>query len=215
MSTDETRAIRCAWAGTEGIYLDYHDREWGPPRRLRYKALRKTLPRGFPVRPLLADHPAQAREFPRRVPWLRDREGRGHGRGRHRASAAGRRHHPPSRQDRLDHRQCQAGAGNPGRVRLARGLFLGFRTQARGAAGAADPGRARDHGRNRGLARAEQGSAQARLRFRRANHLLCVHAGDGAGQRPCRGVLLPDEVEAERERLARPWRGKVARLRPQ
>lgn len=31
MSTDETRAIRCAWAGTEGIYLDYHDREWGRP----------------------------------------------------------------------------------------------------------------------------------------------------------------------------------------
>ncbi|HEV7276957.1 MAG TPA: DNA-3-methyladenine glycosylase I [Devosiaceae bacterium] len=27
----EPTPLRCAWAGSEGIYLDYHDREWGRP----------------------------------------------------------------------------------------------------------------------------------------------------------------------------------------
>ena len=27
----EAAPTRCAWAGSEGIYLDYHDREWGRP----------------------------------------------------------------------------------------------------------------------------------------------------------------------------------------
>lgn len=28
---DPTALRRCSWAGSEGLYLDYHDREWGRP----------------------------------------------------------------------------------------------------------------------------------------------------------------------------------------
>ena len=49
----------------------------GPARDRRPPPVREDLPRGFPVRPVVADDPAQAREFPRRLRRLRLRQGRG------------------------------------------------------------------------------------------------------------------------------------------
>jgi DNA-3-methyladenine glycosylase I len=65
--------IRCAWHGNQDDYLAYHDREWGRPVG-RYEAVREDLPGRLPVGPVLADDPAQAREFPRRFRRLRFRE---------------------------------------------------------------------------------------------------------------------------------------------
>ena len=48
----------------------------GPAGARRRRAVRAALPRGVPVRALVADDPAQARGVPRRVRGLRDRGGR-------------------------------------------------------------------------------------------------------------------------------------------
>ena len=102
-------------------------RRMGPPRRRRRPAVREALPRGLPVRPVVADDPAQARELPRRVRRLRLRRTvAALRRRRRRAPAPGRRHHPPPRQDRGDDQQRPA-RRRDGRGRgLARPLRLGL-----------------------------------------------------------------------------------------
>ena len=59
--------VRCAWHGNLPDYLHYHDNEWGRPVADDRQALREDLPRRFPVGPVLADDPAQARELSRRL----------------------------------------------------------------------------------------------------------------------------------------------------
>ena len=87
------------------------------------------------------------------------------------------------------------------------------------------PRRCCDHARRR--RRAVEGSEAARLDLRRADHGLRLHAGDGAGQRPPRGLRgaprrsgaggagAPRDVESHRElavdRPARPWRPRRRR----
>ncbi len=43
----------------------------GTAGRRRHRLFEKICLEGFPVRPVLADHPAQAREFPRGLRWFR------------------------------------------------------------------------------------------------------------------------------------------------
>ena len=64
---------RCRWGASTPDYVRYHDEEWGRPVRDADALLREALPRGVPVRPLVADDPAQARALPRGVRRLRDR----------------------------------------------------------------------------------------------------------------------------------------------
>jgi DNA-3-methyladenine glycosylase I len=47
MSTDQTEAGRCAWAGTTPIYLEYHDREWGRPVVADTRLFEKLCLEGF------------------------------------------------------------------------------------------------------------------------------------------------------------------------
>jgi DNA-3-methyladenine glycosylase I len=43
----EAATARCAWAGTEGVYLDYHDREWGRPVTDDVRLFEKLCLEGF------------------------------------------------------------------------------------------------------------------------------------------------------------------------
>ena len=66
----ERRVVRC-WESNDPAYNAYHDEEWGRPVRDERGLLRAALPRGLPVRAVVADDPAQARELPRRVRAVR------------------------------------------------------------------------------------------------------------------------------------------------
>ena len=64
--------VRC-WPTTDAALLALPRRGVGPARPRRARHLRAALPRGLPVRPLVADDPAQARGLPRGVRRLRPR----------------------------------------------------------------------------------------------------------------------------------------------
>ncbi len=42
-----SRPIRCAWAGADPLYVDYHDREWGVPERDDRALFEKLILDGF------------------------------------------------------------------------------------------------------------------------------------------------------------------------
>ena len=91
-------------------------RRVGPPGPRRPGDVRADLPRGVPVRPVLADHPAQAGELPQGVRRVRHRLGGGvHRRGP--GAAAGRRGHraQPGQDQRRHHQR----PGRPGAGRRA------------------------------------------------------------------------------------------------
>jgi len=46
MSTDDART-RCSWAGSEPIYVEYHDREWGRPVTSDTRLFEKVCLEGF------------------------------------------------------------------------------------------------------------------------------------------------------------------------
>ena len=141
---------RCAWCGDDPLYMAYHDEEWGRPTRRRALSVREALPRRLPVRPLLAHHPAQARELPARLRRVR-RRGLDPIRPGGRDPAPGRcRHRPPSRQDRIGAQQCRPCGRAQGRGRLAARLRPALRPGTpTGAAGLGRPARRRQDARNR------------------------------------------------------------------
>ena len=66
--------VRCPWVGiADPIYARYHDEEWGVPQGRRPGAVREAGAGGLPGRPVVADDPEEAREFPPRLPRLRRR----------------------------------------------------------------------------------------------------------------------------------------------
>src|SRR5580693_2824315 len=156
----------------------------GPPAARRPGHLRTAVPGGVPVRVVLADHPAQTGELPRRVRRVRPGR-RGQVRCRRRAAAAGRhRHRQEPGQDQRRHRQRAGRAGHRRRP-VRPGLELRRRARA-------GPG---DHGRRPGPDRRVQGpvqgAARPRLHVHRAGHGLRDHAGLRDRQRPPGRLLRP------------------------
>src|SRR5262249_31435968 len=139
-------------------------------------------PRRLPGRVVLDHYPAQAREFPPRLRRLPAGEDRALHAEEDREADAGRRHRAQPHEDR--------GRG-PLRAGLSRrhgeraGLLaapLGVRwRQAQGQPFPLDLAGAVGDG---GIARDVQRAGAARLLVRRAQHRLCLHAGDRHGQRP-------------------------------
>ena len=82
----------------------------------------------------------------------------------------------------VDDQQRAAGAGARRRERVARRLCLELRAGGRGRA------RREVVATTPGIGRAVEGPEEARLALRRADDGLCLHAGDGARQRPRRGL---------------------------
>ncbi len=73
---------RYFWSGAAPEFPAYHDAEWGFPVADDRRLFEKLCLEGFSVRTQLANHPRQAREFPRRLPEFRLRQGgRASGRG--------------------------------------------------------------------------------------------------------------------------------------
>ncbi len=183
--------VRCFWHGNLPDYLHYHDHEWGRPvaddRRLFEKICLEGFQSGLSWLTILR----KRENFREAFAGFDCRQGRRLHRQGCRAPARQCRHHPPSRQDRLDHQQRQARARTGRRVRLARRLVLEVRTR---------PGRAARDRRSRASARQPdhgclgpdfEGTEEARLELRRPDNGLRLHAGDGAGQRPSRRLRLP------------------------
>ena len=182
---------RCAWPGNLPDYLHYHDHEWGRPvaddRRLFEKICLEGFQSGLSWLTILQE----ARELSRRLRQFRVRQGRRIHRGRRRATAAGRRHHPPPRQDRLHHQQRPPRAGDGCGGRLARRMVLAFRARCGRAAEEGRPRASACQPDHRGFRAHLEGTEEARVDLRRADDGLCLHAGDGPGQRPHRGLRVP------------------------
>ena len=172
-------------------------RRVGPPRRRRHAAVREALPRGLPVRPLVADDPAQARGVPRAFAGFDFDAGR-------RASAT------------RTSSACSATRGSSATAarsrrrsttRSARSSWSRPRARSPRSSGVSSPparaSRARE--RDRGVARAREGAQAPRLALRRPDDGLRVHAGDGAGQRPPRGLRRARAARSARARTISPW----------
>ena len=117
--------LRCAWPAAAPDYLHYHDHEWGRPVTRRQSACSKRSASKVSVRPLLADDFSEAGEFSEGFCRLRHRKsGAVFGEKDVARLLAERRHRPPSRQNRIDHQQCQRAHELADGVRLAGPLFL-------------------------------------------------------------------------------------------
>ena len=98
-------SLRC-WPTTDPLYVAYHDEEWGRPGQRRARPVRAALPRGVPVRALVADDPAQARELPaRRSRTSIPTPSRASASATSKRLLGRRRHRPPPRQDRSGDRE--------------------------------------------------------------------------------------------------------------
>ena len=102
---------RCWWGASTPDYERYHDEEWGRPGHRRPRPLRAHGRSRASSRALLAHDPAQARELPRGVRELRDREVARLRRPRRQAAARRRRHRPPPR--RRSRRRSRTRAPRP------------------------------------------------------------------------------------------------------
>ena len=47
MSTETSQVSRCWWCGTDPLYVEYHDREWGKPVRDDRRLFEKVCLEGF------------------------------------------------------------------------------------------------------------------------------------------------------------------------
>ena len=105
---------RCARCGTDPLYIDYHDREWGVPARdpqvLFEFLLLEAFQAGF-----LDHRTAQARALPAGAVRLRCRAPGAHERCRDRRAHAGSRHHPQPAQARggAQQRACRLQLEHP------------------------------------------------------------------------------------------------------
>ena len=185
---------RCAWAGTDPENVALPRRGVGPARHRRQPAVRKALPRGLPVGPQLADHPARsARSSASSSRISTSRKVAEDDRGRCRAAAAGRRHHPPPRQDRLDHQQRASGRSRSRRSSAASPPTSGASSPSRRGG----PMLAARIQRETEASRALSKDLRKRgFSFVGPTTVLCLHAGHGAGQRPCRQLLLPRRMRS-------------------
>ena len=175
----------------------------GPAGRRRLPPLREDLPRGIPVGPVLAHHPAEAREFPPRLRRLRLQA---------RSPASARRTWTRLLADAgiVRHRGKIESTINNAKRAIA--LTRRIRLARRAISGATSPSaksrpekldwatlQAMTH--DAGIDRALEGPQEARLELRRPDHRLRLHAGDGAGQRPHRRLLLPGRGRARAARV--------------
>ena len=81
----------------------------GPGGHRGPSSVRETVPGGVPVRPLLVDHPSQEARLPDGLRRIRSDLVAGFDEADVSRLLADSGHRPPSRQDPLDHQQCQPG----------------------------------------------------------------------------------------------------------
>ena len=184
---------RCWWPGEDPLYVRYHDEEWGTPVVRRPPSVREDLPRGIPGGFELADNPSQASALPRRhlltsmsVVLLASVRETSPACWATPASCviSGKIESAINNARRASDLRDECGslaayfwrwepdpASRPRRVTRD---ALSQRPHTPESSGA------------------QQGSQEARLDVRRADDSLCVHAGNGTGERSRRGLRQPD-----------------------
>ena len=173
---------RCWWCGDDGLYRDYHDREWGRPVAGDIRLFEKVCLEGFQSGLSWLTILRKRENFRAAFDGFDFRKVAAYDARRCRAAAGQRRHNPSPGQDRGDDRQRDPRGRTGRRSRLARGILLALRDTGGRQARPAGQGGARNPRPDRTVEGAQQGSEKTRLEIRRADHLLRLHAGDGAGQ---------------------------------
>ena len=181
----EDGKARCAWSASAPEFLSYHDTEWGFPvsddRRLFEKLSLEGFQSGLSWRTILAkrenfraafrgfDFDKVARFTERDVERLLKDEGIVRHRGKIEAVIN-------------NARQAQEMVKREGS--LAKFIWRYEPESSEDSGGGVDIG---------GVDGVVQGAKKARLEVRWADDGLCLHAGDGVGQRSCRGLRYPGE----------------------
>ena len=178
---------RCRWCGAAPEFLPYHDTEWGFPvsddHRLFEKLSLEGFQSGLSWRTILAkrenfraafhgfDFDRIARFTQRDVERLLKDEGIVRHRGKIEAVINNAR-----RAQELVKREGSLAA-----------FIWRYEPDAK------QRGETADRIDLRGIHRPVEGAEEARLEVRRTDHGLCLHAGHGADQRPCRGLRDPGQ----------------------
>ena len=184
---------RCAWANGGPLEIEYHDTEWGVPsrddRHLFEMLILEGAQAGLSWSTILRKRENYRKAFagfdPAKVARFDARK------------RAALMRDPGIVRNRLKIEATVANArqvlGGPGGARQPRGLPVAVRRRQsdREPMDHAGPGA----GRDRRIARDEQGAAPARLPLRGADDLLRVHASHRHGQRPCHHVLSVFQTE--------------------
>ena len=145
-------------------------------------------PEAIPIWTELADASEKAGELPEGFSELRLHEGPTVRRAGCPATAEGRGHRAAPGQDPVDDQQRRPGPRTRRRVRVAFGLLLAVRVEQVLSSCSNDPsGIDVPDGVTR-IEGDEQGSQEARVDLCRTNDRLCLHASDGARERPHRSV---------------------------
>ena len=179
-------AGRCAWCGTDPLYVAYHDTEWGVPeydaRALWEKLVLDGFQAGLAWITILRKRDACAPPSPASIPrsWRRYGEA---DRARLMADAGIIRSRA-----KIDAaiRGAQIYRRDARQRRGLRRLAVVLRRTARRSRASASAATSRPRPRPR---RHGQGAEEAGLQLLRPGDRLCLHAGDGHGQRPRRRVL--------------------------
>ena len=214
MVADETALVRgedgrtrCAWGASTPDYMAYHDHEWGRPVTDDFRLFEKICLEGFQSG----------------LSWLtilRKREN-------FRKAFAGFDYRKVARFREKDVARLLADAGivrhrgkiestinNAARaVELEReaGSLAAYFWRYEQVEKKADRGDLHGSLADGRIGRAVEGPEEARLAFRRTDHLLRLHAGHGAGQRPPSRLLVPRGGPARARGLHSPRRLSAAR----
>ena len=171
----EDGALRCFWCQASPAYRHYHDHEWGFPvsddRRLFEKLCLEGFQAGLSWLTILNKREAFRRGF---AGFDAERVARFNERDVERLLGDA---------DIVRHRgKIESTINNAKRVIELRNEFGSL------AAEATHAGHLEEAGQLGRVDRDVEGPEEARLELRRSDHGLCLHAGDGPGQRPHRGL---------------------------
>ena len=167
---------RCWWGASTPDYVAYHDDEWGFGVADDHRLFEKLCLEGFQSGLSWLTILRKRENFRAAFAGFDPRVVADFDETRCRPVVGRRRDRSASGQDPLDHQQRVAGARADRRVRIDRRLHVAACNVRRSTDGVA----AVDTDVDCDL----QGSEEARLDVRRADHRLRVHAGHGSGQRP-------------------------------
>ncbi len=186
---------RCAWCGTDPLYVAYHDTEWGVPnhddRHLFEMLVLEGAQAGLSWITILRKRENYRRAFDdfdaERVARYGDADlarllaDAGIVRNRLKIESGGE--------------QRARDAGGAGALRVAGCAAVALRRGFAAGGAAAQPGG--DSGADRGVAGDEPRAQAAGFPLRGADGVLRLHAGGGDGERPRRGLLPPARDRGE------------------
>ena len=197
--------VRCAWSGSDPLYLRYHDQEWGFPvaddRRLFEKICLEGFQSGLSWLTILRkrenfraafrafDRDRVARFGARDVARLLKDAGIVRHRGKIESTINNARSAPATWPASTAPSRASSGRSSPPQPTARKRLTWPV---------------AHDDAQDPRLDRPQQGPQEARLDLRRPDHRLRLHAGDGPRQRPHRRLRHPQQSPRARATFRKP-----------